>query len=48
MAEHYYDLLILLRDSGAGMDLKDYKGRDVNDCLLYFGGRHIKPIAEKG
>ena len=40
-SEHFYSILQLLVQYGADLQLKDYKGRTVIDCLQYFGGRSL-------
>ena len=37
----YFAILKLLKDKGADFTLKDYRGRSVNDCLIYFGDRTL-------
>jgi hypothetical protein len=33
----YYKILLSLRDGGADLELRDYMGRNVNDCQKIFG-----------
>ena len=40
-SEHFFSILQLLVQHGADLQLKDYKGRTVADCLQYFGGRSL-------
>jgi ankyrin repeat protein len=36
-SDNYFEILKLLKEKGADMTLKDYRGRTVNDCLKVFG-----------
>ncbi|MDP6232055.1 MAG: acyltransferase family protein [Nitrospinaceae bacterium] len=40
-SDQYLDILKLLKDQGANLNAKDYKGRTVHDCLKYFGNRKL-------
>ncbi len=42
MSDHFFKLLNLLNKKGADLSLKDYRDRDVDDCLKLFGKREIK------
>ena len=42
MADQFFKMLTLLRESGADLSLKDYRGRTVEDCLKTFGNKAIK------
>jgi len=42
MSDHFFDLLKLLQENGADLSLKDYRDRNVEDCLYYFGNRTLK------
>ena len=42
MADQFFKMLTLLRESGADLSLKDYRGRTVEDCLKTFGKKAIK------
>jgi ankyrin repeat protein len=42
MADHFFKLLTLLKESGTDLSLKDYRGRTVEDCLKMFGNRAMK------
>jgi len=40
-SDHYFDILKLLKKKGADLNLKDYRGRTVDDCLKEFAGREL-------
>ena len=40
-SDHYFDILKLLKKKGADLNLKDYRGRTVEDCLKEFAGREL-------
>ena len=40
-SNHYFDILKSLKEKGADMNAKDYRGRTVLDCLKYFGNREL-------
>ena len=40
-SQHYFDILELLVEEGASMEITDTKGRTVGDCLQQFSGRSI-------
>ncbi|MDA7618039.1 acyltransferase family protein [Verrucomicrobia bacterium] len=42
VSDHYFKLLTLLQEKGANLGLRDYKGRDVEECLRHFGERVIR------
>ena len=39
---HYFEILKFLKEEGADMNAKDYRGRTVLECLKYFGNRELK------
>ena len=39
---HYFEILKSLKEEGADMNAKDYRGRTVLECLKYFGNRELK------
>ena len=41
ISDHYFDILKSLKEKGADMNAKDYRGRTVLDCLQYFGNREL-------
>jgi len=42
MSNHFFDLLKLLQENGANLSLKDYRDRNVEECLQMFGNRTLK------
>jgi len=40
-SDHYFEILISLKEKGADMDARDYRDRTVLDCLKYFGNRKL-------
>ena len=40
-SDHYIGILKLLKERGADLDLKDYRGRTVETCLKEFAGRKL-------
>ena len=40
-SDHYFEILKSLKEQGADMDAKDYRGRTVLDCLKHFGNREL-------
>ena len=41
-SDHYFEILKTLKEKGADIDAKDYRGRTVLECLNYFGNRELK------
>jgi len=41
ISDHYFDILKLLKEKGADMNNKDYRGRTVLDCLKQFAGQEL-------
>ena len=40
-SDHYIGILKLLKERGADLDLKDYRGRSVEDCLMQFAKQKL-------
>ena len=40
-SDHFFDILKSLKEQGADMDARDYRGRTVLDCLKHFGNREL-------
>lgn len=40
-SDNFFAILKILVESGADLDLRDYQGRTVADCLQFFGGRRL-------
>ena len=41
VSDHYIGILKLLKEKGADLDLKDYRGRSVEDCLMQFAEQKL-------
>ena len=41
VSDHYFDILKLLKEKGADLSLRDYRGRTVGECLKQLSGRKL-------
>ena len=41
ISDHYLEILKSLKEKGADLDARDYRGRTVLDCLKHFGNREL-------